>query len=53
MERTLRKKDKLVLMQALALVDPQDIMDQDRRRLPAPPWLPVPRSPLQLTGLRL
>ena len=34
------------------LVDLQDLMDQDRRRLPAPQPLLVPRSPLQLAGLR-
>ena len=53
LKRTLRKKVNLVLVQAWALLDPHvDIMDQDRRCLPAPPWRIVPWSPLApLPGL--
>ena len=39
LKRTLRKKEKLALMQAWALLDPlDDILDQARRCLPAPSW---------------
>ena len=45
LKRTLRKKEKLALMQVWALLDPHDdIMDQDRRCLPAPPRRIVPWS---------
>ena len=53
LKRTLRKKEKLALLQVWALLDPHDdIMDQDRRCLPAPPWRIVSWSLLSpLPGL--